>query len=47
MCFECGHSREPNFDKPLSKCLSRQYLGIVRIWLLTGQNLGHPGVILD
>ena len=28
------------------KLLSRQYLGNVLIWLLTGQNLGHPGVIL-
>ena len=27
--------------------LSRQYVGKVLIWLLTGQNLGHPGVILD
>jgi len=29
------------------KLLSKQYLGKVLIWLLTGQNLGHPGVILD
>jgi len=35
-------TREPDCDETLSKCLSRQYLGNVRIWLLTGQNLGHP-----
>jgi len=29
------------------KLLSRQYLGKVLIWLLTGQNLCHTGVILD
>jgi len=31
----------------LMKLLSRQYLGKVLIWLLTGQNLGHQGEILD
>ena len=27
------------------KLVSKQYLGKVQIWLLTGQNLGHQGVI--
>jgi len=45
--FECGHSKKPDCDESLSKCLSRQYLGKVRIWLLTGQNLGHPGVMFN
>jgi len=26
-CFECKHSREPECDETLSKCLSRHYLG--------------------
>ena len=35
-CFECGHSRKPDCDEKLSKCLSRQYLGKVLIWLVQG-----------
>jgi len=46
-CFECGYSRKPDCAENFSKCLSVRYLGKVRIWLLTCQNLGHPGVLLD
>ena len=42
-CFECGHSRKPDCDET---CVYT-YLGKVLIWLLTGQNLCHPGVIFD
>jgi len=44
-CLECEHSREPDCDKTLSRCLFRQNLGKNQIWLLTGLNLGHPGVM--
>ena len=40
--------RPSTLENPIvMKLLSRQDLDKVLSWLLTGQNLGHPGVILD
>jgi len=32
---------QPNFDETVSDCLFWQYLGQVRIWVMSGQKLGH------
>jgi len=36
-----GHICDPIFIKISSECLSLQYLGQVRIWVLSGQKIGN------
>ena len=43
-CSNMGHVRPhlwPNFDETMSECLFWQYLSQVRIWVMSGQKLGH------